>query len=548
MPRFVTEGPDTTPRIGPPASWLAEFPPRRWHLALAAGLVVAVHLGGVSAQWWPTPDSALYLGLGDSLAAGKGYQFNGEVCNRVTPGLPMILAAVRRVFGPGYWAGNFLMGLCGVGLLWLAYRLIGRLSDRRTALAAVLCTAFSYTFYFGCHRILTDAPFSLLFWGVLCTALLAGRRSLRWLPAVVALVAAAIAVRMPGALLLVPLAVGMAFDRLEGVPRKRWLVLAGAVLAATAATMVLFHLLGSNAAPHAPIYEQSLRRVGAYSLLRKASRLGGGLLMLPSVLAEMFTSQDGLRAVGWVALAWSAIGGVVLWRRGQRMPAIAIPLYVAGLAIVGNPDSVRSRYLLPVQPLVAYMMIEGLLWTVRAVCRLRRKIPAPMLYLKAATVFTAVLVAANAPRLLRNAAWYTYLSYTPRYYHVIRHGVHVERFKLARWLAGACRPDERIGMAGHQVWLLHYLTGRRIVPLAGGLLWRTPDAERVVRNAEEAADVRFVVVGKEEGWPEFRRAIRRLLETSGSLERIYEGGDWRVYRRRPRPDRPRTSSAPRPPA
>ena len=58
--------------LSPPAGPLGQFPPKRWHLALAGGLVAAVYLAGVSAAWWPTPDSALYQGLAANHAAGEG--------------------------------------------------------------------------------------------------------------------------------------------------------------------------------------------------------------------------------------------------------------------------------------------------------------------------------------------------------------------------------------------------------------------------------------------------------------------------------------------
>ncbi len=75
--------------MSPPitAGWLADVPPRKWHLLLAGVCIAAVYLVGVTGQWWPT-----YLGLGRSLAEAEGYRFNGSVHNIVTPGLPLILA------------------------------------------------------------------------------------------------------------------------------------------------------------------------------------------------------------------------------------------------------------------------------------------------------------------------------------------------------------------------------------------------------------------------------------------------------------------------
>ena len=90
--------------------------PARRRLWLVGAIVAAVYLAGVPVQWWPTPDSALYLGLGRSLAEGDGYRFDGEPCTTVTPGLPWILAGIRTVFGGGYVAPTVFIVLFGFSL------------------------------------------------------------------------------------------------------------------------------------------------------------------------------------------------------------------------------------------------------------------------------------------------------------------------------------------------------------------------------------------------------------------------------------------------
>ena len=76
-------------------------------------------------EWWPSDDSAVYLGLARSLAEGKGYTFNGQVNTSLSPGLPLALAGIEKVAGEGIWAANLFLALCGLataGLVYLALR------------------------------------------------------------------------------------------------------------------------------------------------------------------------------------------------------------------------------------------------------------------------------------------------------------------------------------------------------------------------------------------------------------------------------------------
>ena len=61
--------------------------------------VVLLYAAGLNNYWRVQRDSALYLGLGQSLAEGRGYTFNQEPHKLVLPGLPLMIAAVMRVFG-----------------------------------------------------------------------------------------------------------------------------------------------------------------------------------------------------------------------------------------------------------------------------------------------------------------------------------------------------------------------------------------------------------------------------------------------------------------
>ncbi len=90
----------------------ASPPPPRWVQWTVAVFLVVLYLGTTPGKWWPTPDSAEYVGLAESLARGDGYRFNGEISTRQTPGLPLLLAgwigcSVGELGSPGTWSSAF---------------------------------------------------------------------------------------------------------------------------------------------------------------------------------------------------------------------------------------------------------------------------------------------------------------------------------------------------------------------------------------------------------------------------------------------------------
>lgn len=511
---------------------LAAFPPRRKHLILVAILVAAVYLGSVTDKWWPTSDSALYVGLGKSLAQGQGYQFNGQPCDLVTPGLPIILAGIRGALGEGFWAPNLFIALCGLGALALIYLVMCRLSHRRMALAVVLCCGFSYSFYVGSHRILTGMPFVLLFWATLYAYMRAIRGNLLWAPAAIVFTATALAIRAPGAIILGPMAVGMFFDRPATGQRRRLQLLSAALLLTVIATMGLFYLLGRGLSQNTPLYAARVGEVGTSSVLqRRAGQLGEMGFRILETTAEMFTSQAGLRVLAPALLAFMIIGLCIQWKRGLRMPAVTVVLYLLGMCLVGGPSMVRPRYALPVQPLVIYMALEGLLWVLEYVRRLRGKMSSPAAQLKAMTIFVAAVIVLNAPRLARSAVIYTYHSHTPRYYQVIRHGKFDEMFRVAKHLDQSTPADAVVAISEDGSKILHFLSGRRVVALPDSARATAADAQRVVEFIRSVPEATFVAIDMKSDQPEYRLSLQETLAAWPEMKDSYVGNRWRVYRR-----------------
>src|SRR5437764_8307580 len=57
------------------------------------------YLLAFNGTWRVGRDSALYRGLGHSLASGKGYTFGEFSSRQIYPGFPVLLAGMEKLFG-----------------------------------------------------------------------------------------------------------------------------------------------------------------------------------------------------------------------------------------------------------------------------------------------------------------------------------------------------------------------------------------------------------------------------------------------------------------
>jgi len=563
---------------------LAPYALRRRGVLLAAGVIAVLYLGGVTNLWRPGPDSALYMSLGRSLARGEGYVFNGQPHAHVAPGLPLILAGLRLAFGPeAIWAPNLLMVLCGLGGLALVYATLGRLAGRSFAVPVVPLTAFAYPTYLLTHDVLTEAPFFLLFWAVLYSLVRARAGGGRWLWLAGACALAGVAVRLPGVLILVPLAAGLALAGRPGGTdggsagrswRKRRLAAAAAVLGPVVVPAVGFlvavTLWTGRLADYLGVTVANLTES-----FTKRFFLLDGLLAAPTSLAELLISQDGAGAapLGCLAVALAIFGAAAVWRSDQRALPITAFATLVVLAFLGGHKAVVARYLLPVTPIWLYLVLLGLAdalqrprpWRLRlgawlaavaaalfvrtepwyeptavllgtvalveVLLLLRRRFATrPGLPAAAVGVLTGLCVAISAPRTLRDAVYYTYLVHTGQYYAKAHGGARAGVPQLAAYLR-RLPGDAVVAMRGNKASIFHFLTDRRMVYLN-----RRPrtaaDAEEFVRKVAARPGVRAVVLDTREGPPAYVARARELLSADNAWQRArdFQSDRYIVYR------------------
>jgi len=533
----LPESPDTAAQDRPSRSgYLAQFPPRRWHLIAVALSVAAVYLVGVTDQWWPTSDSALYQGLGRSLIRGEGYRFNGQVNNDVTPGMPLILGALRAVFGEGFLAPSLFVTLCGLISLYLVYVTLARLTDRRMALAVVLGTAACYKYFHYSHLILTDAVFSALFWALAYVSLRFLRGGSAWLLAAVGLAVAAVTVRAPGLLIIGPFAVGVVVHRGCSSGLLKRLAGGAAILGAVGAAAVVFYLLARAVSDKMPLYVSA--RVRETDVLIRLQALASGLYGLPTELSRAYTAQR-MPFLGVAFCLLAVLGMLHLSRKGNNLASATCLLFVVGSGFLAGPGSIRARYMMAISPMFLFLMIDGLCRLVELAHRWRPKPAEPRAFLIATTVFLFCVITTNLPKILRDAVYHAYAAHTGRYYEVLRDGQFIDLLPVASLLRERFGPGAVVAARRDGAPVLHFLSECRTVPFRKTKRQTGADAEALYSDLSAGDDIRAVVTEARKAAEPFRRRLGELLSSGGATV-IYEGQrrkvyDWPAPRRSTRP-------------
>ena len=509
--------------------------PARVSVLLAWVVVALIYLTGVTGQWWPSPDSALYLGLGRSLAEGHGYQFNGEVCNFIPPVLPGILAGLRWAFGESFWWPNLFVALCGLAAFGMIFAALARMGDPRTALIVALATALSYVFYFNAHMVLTDVPFAALFWASAYCAARLRHGSRWWALSMVLLAILSVSVRAPGLILVIVLGIGLVLDGLASAGRRRRLWAGAGILSGMGGVGAGLLVLGRLAGRTTPLYARVVAahvRIGLGGHLRQ---LAEGLQRMPSVLAEFLTSQSGAVPLGILVGGLMVWGLIVLIRRRQWLIPTMVVLYPIALVLAVGSRSIRPRYLLAIQPVLLLAILEGL-WALVRLCGRRRGLGvSPTRHFRTMLIAGGLIVLANGPRVFRNAFYHRWLSGTERYYRTVRDGQFEELFQVTGLLRSSGLRAGPAGVEADKVSILHYLSRRRTVALPSNDRITAADAEAIHTFAVAHPELTGFVLNIGEGQTVFLETLKARFGRTAGLIRVHSGKHYQVYARSPAP-------------
>jgi hypothetical protein len=306
-------------------------------------------------------------------------------------------------------SSDLLMTLCGLGALAAIWATMWRLTgESRMAAAITLTTALSLTFYESSHRILTEAPFALVLWGMIYCLCRYASGGPRWLAITAIASLWAVVLRGPGVVVIGPLALGVLLDRtlLPSLRKRAWA--AAALLAPASLAAAGFWALARTVSQRQPDYAQLIPLGGIRQIW---ARLSDGLPLLAETLAKSFSGHRSFWPLGVVVLILAILGGIKMWRRGARLAPVALGLYLPGLCLLMSRWGMNPRYLVPVCPLLAWMTFEGAGWVAQMASR--RK-PAVGDKWRRVAISSLVLVAilSNLATLCREAFFYSYRRFT----------------------------------------------------------------------------------------------------------------------------------------
>jgi hypothetical protein len=261
-------------------------------------------------------------------------------------------------------------------------------------------------------------------------------------------------------------------------------------------------------------------------------------VLVANLLKTLSDTMTGQRSwvIGLVGLALMLAGIISRWRRGTRLPIVAI-LYCLTVYCVTGGWAVEPRYWLPVQAFAIYAMLQGLLWGVWQVCRWRKKFAPPKAFHTAALILAALVVAFNIPQVALLAGYYPYFSHTSqsRFYDKIRDGDFQDLYPVAEMLKHRVGPGETVAVCGNTSKALHYLSGRRVVQLETAL---QEDAARLRPLVDSDHRIRLVVLElekpKDAAKPSFANNLKeplRQMEQEGKLKLIFQGRRYMVFQR-----------------
>jgi len=348
----------------PSRAWpRADHPLLGW--AIGAALLALLFL--YPFHWRVTPDSALYVGLAESLARGDGYAFNGAPHTHAFPGYPAILAPVVAVAGRSFPVLDLLnrvalavAAVVTVALLRRRHAAIpdatGTLRSGWVPVTAALLAAFTPASFEWGTFLLTEPVHLAVFLGfllrlereadgedldlrgTLSTAAL-GMAAFMIRPATITAVGAWILFRL------------LARERCRARPT---VVALGTALAMVAFLVAWFIRANAVAAAETG-YEKEIAQ--------QLRGLGPGVVLghLEQLIHHTSWVVLGVKAIPlWIGLGFVLFairGAVEVTRGGVRPLELVLGAFLLGLlAFPHLPD----RYLVPVLPILTYLVVVGI--------------------------------------------------------------------------------------------------------------------------------------------------------------------------------------------
>lgn len=331
----------------------------RYRWWILAGLVV-LYIAGFNGRWRLSPDSVMYANIARSIAEGQGFQHPMGVASRANPGLPYLISFSFRAFGDGEIAPVLVFEtLCGIAVLWLAYKWIEVHGGGERAIVVAIMLGLSANLYRHSLEALNDVPFlvgvMLVIYGDERRRRGVGRLAINWL-----LIAAGFAwmslfriiVLLVAAAYLIALFIEMCR---AGHVKRAVMVITGVLVVLIAVRLV--DPRGLTLSHKESELLQKFRNIPA--TVANLAPANAHALFEDSTPTAIFGNRVGPAPLAYLPSAIILIAGIALFRR-RPFWGLMVALSVVQWCLF-MPD---RRYFLPIQPLLVFaylLMIEALI-------------------------------------------------------------------------------------------------------------------------------------------------------------------------------------------
>ncbi|MBM3888359.1 MAG: glycosyltransferase family 39 protein [Verrucomicrobia bacterium] len=524
-------------------------------MALLLGLV---YLGSIGPHWKIQCDSAMFIGIGESLVEGRGYTFAGLFWATTPFGWPVFLAGLIRMFGRNYLVLNTVSVVMGLATLWLVYRSIKEMAGVWWGLVVVTLTGLLHVMLEYSVYVMTDIPAMFGFWlGFYFLQRLVLRPAMAWTDVLGASCGLMLgcAFRFTAAFALPLFALAPWLWRRQQRPNFGRNLLLAAVLVLPAVLLLAgwIHFSMNQVALYAAAADSGRPVSVAPGYITWGDLIGlavkplGGLwLTVPALMNATLKGLTtfGLEAIrleepdylnpariaayGGAFLLMGALAGLGGWRvsKTDRGLSLAAALIYCAMMLIAQRVAVQ-RYLLPLFPLLLWFIAEGLnvVWD-----KLRPSRPGgptahagfPLRWPTA-----ACLAGLLVPNLI-NIAGEIRQVHRADYYATFEKGAWKDLWTVSEWIRQHAPPEARVFTRDFSV--IHFWTGRKC------LWWFKQTREGDLFLLERIGDLnrrfnRWQVESR--GW-ELEQATRAWpLVENGRAKELFRSGALSVYRREP---------------
>jgi hypothetical protein len=405
----------------------------------------------VNNSWRVTPDSALYMVLGKSLATGQGYVFNGEPHTYVPPGYPMILAGTAKLLGDHFLSYRIIMALFGLLAAGLGYFFIYRMCGPDTALLAGGLFAVNHVLLDNATLTLSDVPFAFFVFVCLNAVLSLSVQENR----VIRIALAGILTGLPPLLRINGLGVPPAaavflfctWKDMKPLRRCLWITV---FLLLSLAPFLLWQIWKASfpVSVSEGTYWDGISRQFGDQVQVVSSALIGYITELTYALTDA-NIRTGILEL--VIMAVTVLGAVIAFRRGERLLVPLTVIQFVGLLL----STAGSRYLIFLIPFLYLFLALGIVQLTKWISRISKRPIQPFLIL--IDCFIVLAVTNCTHNLITIYHCRTALE---------KNGAQSERsipfFTTARWLKTHA-PNARV-LTTHSR-SIHYLSGCRTIAL-----------------------------------------------------------------------------------